>query len=928
MSTSDTELAIPSGHNPPLRYLPYQEEGIRLAMDRRRILIADEMGLGKAQPMDSCVLTPDGWKRMGDMRIGDLIISPRGGTSEVTGVFPQGAKEVFRVTFSDGSSTECCDDHLWAVNDTNRRFRGLPEIAKPLSEIRTRLKMPNGNRCHYIPMTAPVEFRQSSELPIHPYLLGCLLGNGGLGHKYVGFSTAEQEQIDLLSPLLPEGMVFKFRGEYDWAIVQKVNMGRNIMRMALDAIGMRVGSLNKFIPSNYLFTSSENRMEMLRGLLDTDGYICGDGGAIEYCSISKALADGVVFIVRSMGGTARVKTKIPTFQNGGIGQLAYRVSISMPRGINPFKLSRKAALVTERAKYIPSRAIESVESIGFKECQCISVSCPSRLYVTDDFIVTHNTVQAVGVLNQHPKYRRVLVLCPASLCQNWEAEIRKWSCVERSIGIARSGAWPDTDIVILAYTSAWRDAYPWHLRSTGWDMIILDEAHRLKNHKSKQGKAIYGESKIGPVWGKQVMCLTGTPIPNRPAEAWAMLAFLWPDLFANWFSFMKRYCAGTKLAGRWDTKGNSNEAELAALLRKCGMIRRLKRDVLEDLPPKTRQVIPLDPTEEIRRIMDRELMQFKTHEDTIKSLEARRELAAVSDNDAGFREAGKALRAALGETFGNLSKIRTELGMAKIPWVVEQAKSMLDEAGGKLVVMCYHHAVIDGIALALDKEGIECVTYDGRTPVMARHGIVRKFQEGSARVFIGNMQAAGVGITLTAADKMIFAELDWVPSTLSQAEDRIHRIGQKANILIVHMVFNGSLDAQMLLTVIKKQEIIDTIIDAKTEGEAPESIPEMKYEKKEATIWNVAGNRMTVNQRLAAGEGIKFIARLDTDKASARNGEGFSKMDSEIGLKLNSEILRRGQLSPAQCALAAKILRKYHRQLPAEINNELKGFEI
>lgn len=558
----------------------------------------------------------------------------------------------------------------------------------------------------------------------------------------------------------------------------------------------------------------------------------------------------------------------------------------------------------------------------------IQLGVDKRRVLIADEMGLGKTIQAIGILNQHPKYRKILVLCPASLCQNWEVEIIKWSCVQRSIGIAREQEWPETEIVIMPITSVWRGCYPWMLRSIGWDMVVIDEAHRLKNHKSKQGKAVYGESKVRPIYGKQVICLTGTPIPNRPAEAWAMLAFLWPVQFGDWYKFVKRYCGATRLAGHWDTKGNSNEEELNALLKACGMIRRLKKDVLKDLPPKTRQVIPLEPTEEIKRIMDRERMQFRVHEDTIKSLEARREGAAVCSSDADYREAGKALRSALNDAFGDLAVVRKELGLAKIPWVVEQAKSMLEELGGKLVIMAYHHVVIDGIMAELVKDGISCVKYTGDTPVMKRQAIVNDFQNGSVQVFVGNMQAAGVGITLTSSDKMIFAESDWVPSTLSQAEDRIHRIGQAGNALIVHMVFNGSLDAHMLQTTIAKQEVIDAVLDGETGVDAPDEIPEMKYEKKEQTIWNQVGDRMTIDQKAAAMEGIRLLCAMDKDGATAQNGKGFSKMDSEIGHKLHADLLRKGTLSPAQSALAGKIIKKYHRQLPDYINNKLEDFTI
>lgn len=565
--------------------------------------------------------------------------------------------------------------------------------------------------------------------------------------------------------------------------------------------------------------------------------------------------------------------------------------------------------------------------------ECIATAKDQRRILIADEQGLGKTIETIGILNQHPKYRRVLILCPASLCENWKVEIERWSIIPRTIGIPQGSEWGNEDIIILAYTSAWRERYEWEIRSHPWDLVIMDEAHRLRNHKTKQGEAIFGKSKVPGIYGKQVICLTGTPIVNRPSDAWAVLAYLWPDMFGNWFHYVKRYCAGNRLTGHWDVKGASNTEELGALLLKCGMIRRLKRDVLKDLPAKTRQIIPLSPTEEVKRVINREKGVFELHKESIESLEARRNAAAVfEDQGGGFEDAAKNLSVAMNAAFAELAAIRKELGLLKVVWVVEQAKSMLEDMDTKkLVIMAHHQDVIDSICAGLRKDGIGCVAYDGRTPRGKRQEIVNDFQSSPAiQVFVGNMQAAGVGITLTAADRMIFAEEDWVPSTLSQAEDRIHRIGQRGNVLIIHMVFDGSLDAYMLHTIIAKQEVIDSILDPEKNlqaADAPDEIPVVEYEKKPATIWNHVGNAMTLYQKQAAMEGLKFMARLDKDGASARNGVGYSKAHSEIAGKLHDTLKQRGTLTPSQCALAASFLRKYSKQLPEEINEELRNVQ-
>lgn len=545
------------------------------------------------------------------------------------------------------------------------------------------------------------------------------------------------------------------------------------------------------------------------------------------------------------------------------------------------------------------------------------------------------TVQCIGVLNAHPKYKRVLILCPASLCGNWKAELEKWMTIPRTIGIPQGQEWGDEDIIILPYTSAWRDRYEWEIRGAPWDLVVMDECHRLKNHKSKQGRAVFGSAKVPGIYGRQMILVTGTPIVSRPIDIWPLLCCLWPDMFGDWYSFVKRYCGATKLCGHWDTRGASNTEELNGLLQKMGMIRRLKKDVLKDLPAKTRQMIILSPTEEVKRIRDRETAQFKLHQETIESLEARRAGAEVMDDENAFRDAGMRLRACLNDAFAEMAKVRKEMGLAKVAWIVEEARNRIEEAADpnyKLVIFAWHQEVIDSIAEGLAKHKITSVKYTGQTPINKRQAIVQSFQEtNNVQVFIGNISAAGVGITLTAAQTMIFAEVDWVPGNMEQASDRIHRIGQKGNVLIIFMVFEASIDSYMVQTFIQKQDVIDSILDPEQAAPAediPDVIPKATYEKKAATIWNFVGQALTLYQKQAALDGLRFMAKLDKDGATARNGVGYSKIHSEIAGKLHGDLIRYGKLSPAQTALAASILKKYGRQLPESINEELRKIEI
>jgi SNF2 family DNA or RNA helicase len=215
------------------------------------------------------------------------------------------------------------------------------------------------------------------------------------------------------------------------------------------------------------------------------------------------------------------------------------------------------------------------------------------------------------------------------------------------------------------------------------------------------------------------------------------------------------------------------------------MIRRLKRDVLSELPPKRRQVLVLE-ARGLEDLLEKEKQTFEKYSEHVK--------------DGKFET----------PEFGDMSKVRKEVAIAKIPFILDHVKEVLEEQD-KLVVFVHHHEVLDSLAAAL---GDSCVHVDGRDKNEDRQAAVDRFQtDPTCKVFVGTIRAAGVGITLTAASTVIFGELDWTPGCVSQAEDRLHRIGQKDAVFVRHLVLEGSLDERMAQLIIQKQEVLDKALD-------------------------------------------------------------------------------------------------------------------
>jgi phosphate starvation-inducible PhoH-like protein len=363
---------------------------------------------GRAQPVDQPVLTPDGFRPIGSLRVGDLVVGSDGTPTPVLGVFPQGRKEVFRVSTQDGASTLACAEHLWRVTTPDDRKHGKPGRVVETQEMVGRLRRHHQRRFE-LPGVAPVAFPQR-DVPMDPYALGLLLGDGCLTTRTTpSFTTADEELALALDAALP-GVQLKRKSDVDYVLQREGGGGRGgvitanpvtevVRELGLD--GTR--STTKFVPPPYLYNSVDVRLGLLQGLLDSDGGPVRQAGRtcrIQYTTCSARLRDDVMFLVRSLGGVAYVRTRAAEGRAPG-GTASRRVrhrsdahvlDIRLPDGLAPFRLTRKATAYATDGGGRPMRFVDAIEPAGEAECVCISVAAPDSLYVTDDFLVTHNTL--------------------------------------------------------------------------------------------------------------------------------------------------------------------------------------------------------------------------------------------------------------------------------------------------------------------------------------------------------------------------------------------------------------------------------------------------------------------------------------------------------------------------------------------------------
>jgi hypothetical protein len=782
-----------------IKFYPYQ---IVAAMFLRRVksaLLSMEMGLGKAEKLDSKLLTPNGWIRMGDVKLGHQIIGSDGKPHNVIGVFPQGIKDIYRVWFNDYTYTECCDAHLWAVNSSTRMWRtkmninNYPNRILTLRQIMNEgLQFKNGNRKHYIPIVEPIEF-QEKKLFIHPYLLGSILGDGAITEKDgIGFSTSDLESIDLIKEVLYSGNTIqkKISSKYDYSITSKTN--KNEINRELKRLNLKgCNSYTKFIPDEYKFSSINQRLELLRGLLDTDGHVFKDGSHIEITLASKRLIEDLQFIIQSLGGIGRIKEKWIIYK--GMRKMYYRMGVKLPPQFIPFKLLRKVERYKPVTKYLPNRAITKIEYVGKHEAQCIAVDSPDHLYLTDHCIVTHNTLCSIAY-GEMMGFKKIFVITPNSLKFNFLDEVEKFTKGTKAHIINYKGnkySLKESKYIIVNYDYFNSKKFEkvltkFEALDLGFlECVICDESHLLKNTDAntyKNFKRIF----------KDIPCkvfLSGTPMPNRSKELYTVLNQISRLDFPTKKFFYETYCGMIQdkdVRGGW--RYEEGLAKLEELFYKTApyTYRKRKIDVLKDLPDKIYNRILIEMTPEQQATYN------KIEEGVANEIFAQSQMSAIN-----------ALTIML--------RLRQYTSLLKIEPTIELVKRLLDEGEKSVVVDMFKPPLLKLSAML----GDVAVLHTGDQDEVERNAAKNDFQnpDGKYKVFLASIATTKYGLTLTAASKMFMMALPFSVGEYDQVSDRLHRIGQKDTVFIYPLIIKDSIDEYVFNMIERKRKEVTKVMD-------------------------------------------------------------------------------------------------------------------
>lgn len=798
-------------HNLKIEPYPYQREGISFGLDKQRLLIGDEPGLGKCQTLYSLLATPNGFMKMGDAYVGMDIFGQDGNIYQVENIYPQGMKPVYRITFSDGSITECSDDHLWNVRDENRRRRNQGWTTKTLSELidmglylkSSTHRVESGRQPvpkWEIPMCEPVRYRAKS-FKVAPYTMGAALGDGFL-YNTVSFSLPKEKAfiIDKIAGELPSTLTIRNKVYGNLTLYHIVNNAQdkfhapNAYKDEFRRLGVDVISAIKFIPSIYLHGNVSQRKQLLAGLMDTDGSCIGNRTVFHTTSID--LAEDIQSLVQSLGGIATIHAYDRTAENKSVEYQVFIRTMFCP--FSPE--SNKAKSWKQRKTFRVTRYIKSVEYLGLQECQCIKVSAPDSLYLTNEYIVTHNTLQSIGIIDIANAYP-ALVICPSSLKINWQREFEKFTNKKAIVlDNASRTAWPYFlqmgmfHVAIVNYESL-RKYFVWDIQggSRGgfrlkdvvfndaikvFRSVIIDESHRVKDPGAQQ--TIFTR---GIVDGKDFrILLSGTPVVNRAEDLVSQLSIM---------GRLQEFGGRGKFLADYGEEDNLEELS-RQLYDRC-MIRREKAKVLTQLPDKTRTDLYVEiSNREEYMLAEADLAEYL------------RQYTECTDRDIRRKMRMEALV--------KFMTLRSLSAKGKVKQVIDFVRVFI-ASGKPLILFCSLHEIVDQLCKAFP----DAVTVTGRDSSISKQQSVDTFQSGEAKLIICSIKAAGVGLTLTASSNVAFVELPWTYADCCQCEDRAHRIGQKDNVTCYYLLGEHTIDHTLYNLIHKKKSIASKIMSADDE---------------------------------------------------------------------------------------------------------------
>ena len=857
----------------------HQKTAVKFLVANKKCILADSMGLGKLQPLSSLIATPEGFKTMGEINIGDKVFGSNGKPCNVLNVYPHKNKEIYKVTFTDGTSAECGLEHLWTVRTANHRRRNQGWKIMSLKDIMNYgIEWKNGKSKYHsykfeIPISEPLEYEEKEHL-IKPYVLGMCIGDGNMcnGGIHISIPDTEIESVERITNLLNENYTLHKNTSGvcpRYTIRKKINSNaENLYNTEIKRLGLNVHGNIKFVPEEYKYDSIENRVELLRGLMDSDGCI-RHGNKMGYYTNSEKLADDVVELVTSLGGVARKRAYKRVKNNKET--IEYHVPIQIK--INPFNLTRKKDKYSPTFKKYCVRKICNIEYVRNEDAKCILVDSPDHTYITGkEHIVTHNTTSSI-VAALETGSKKILVITTAALKSTWKREIGFYE-PEDNIFVVNGSKWDgetskftviNYDIVKNYYEVPMEQAYedqvltnsegeiervrvpvfkvdkktgkrvPKMVKSrkkknilenlensplfqSGFDCVIIDEAQKLSNNSSNRYKVIYDFLMKSHI--PYVFLTTGTPLTNTPMNLYHILRLIDAPVTADYNFYVSRYCEGKEMNKpgefqKWsiiaDRRGLEGREKYAFIHSNANkMMIPHGASNLDELRERIKHLYIRRLSSDIPGMVNKrvETLEYDLNHDQKVQYDKLWEeyLAAQEENgDESNEEYRQLVEGMLVRQF-----LANEM--------VENTKKLVDdfiEDGEKVIIVCNFSNELEQFKKYYGKK---CVTYDGKmTPKQKDKAVDAFMNDNKVKVFIGQEVAMSVGLTLTSSHIMVFNSYSWSENDNRQTQDRIYRITQTEDAVCIYQLFTDSVSQDMFEKVMRKGLIMDETIKSEND---------------------------------------------------------------------------------------------------------------
>ena len=855
-------------------YSKYEE--VKNILGYNGMLADAATGVGKCLSLDSLIRIPNGWKEMRDIKVGDEVISKDGSKTIVTAVYPQEKlKDMYRITFEDGRSVKCTEDHLWKVYHPKYVRSSHPDCHDGSKVITTEelIKFKSygssDSRRYYIDLPDS-EQNEDKKYFIDPYILGCILGDGSISGKTIGLTISSPSVIErMMLKLKPGYKIIRYpsRKDYEYSLTvdrdsetykSKTNLFKqnNEYTLALRALDlMGKTALDKFIPKRYLNGSTAQRLELLRGLMDTDGCV-GKNGDLSYSTSSLQLAKDIQYLIRSLGGLAKIKSKIPFYTHNGErkqGNVNYIIGIRMK---NPLSIVTRPEKRAERLKETNQYSnglklrIAKIEYLGKEEAQCISVDHPSRLYVTNDYIVTHNTYMGLSISEAIESDFVVMITMKANMETVWLDTLINSNKKEYFFKkpISREEVYLSTDAyknkvysgqkyILFNYEAIDKLLmvlpYIRHKKTT----ILVDEAHNFTSLNSNRKNNLVRFCKESN--SKDILLLSGTPIKATSLDMMPYLELIDPKFnpvvaarFKKLYS-SPNHILKTCVPIRYGTMSVKIEKEVLNLapIEYSTVVVNLKdgdkytlsniktemqnyitfrikelednilhfKDMYNKLLDKAKASLNIsakawiDYENNFKLVNDYyQKRQLMFHADLIKNVNEFEKAIILpvlkGEEKQNFREAAVVLKYPMLKVRGEvLGKV--VLG-ARIECHKEMAKvlnyEILNSTSAKSIIMSSYIDVCEAAYDATKKAGFNPVKVYGDETKNQTANISKFIEDEKSDPAIGTYKSISTGHHLVVADLVLLMDVPFRTYVLDQAIARVYRMGQKN---IVHILY-------------------------------------------------------------------------------------------------------------------------------------------